>query len=110
MCKFPDVFSEEIPDLPPIREIDFTIEVMPETAPISKAPYRMAPTKLRELKVQFLDLLDKGFHKTQCHLGERQFFVKKKDGSVRIYIYYRQLNQVMIKNKYFLLRIDELFD
>ena len=59
--EFPDVFPEEIPGLPPIREIDFKIELVPGTAPISIAPYRMAPAELGELKIQLQDLLEKGF-------------------------------------------------
>ena len=111
VCEFPDVFPEEIHGLPPVREIDFTIELVPGTAPISKAPYRMAPAKLKELKVQLQDLLDKGFMRPSVSpWGAPVLFVKKKDGSMRMCIDYRQLNQFTIKNKYPLPRIDELFD
>ncbi len=61
ICKFLDVFPEELPGLPPDREVEFTLEVMPGTAPISTAPYRMAPTELKELKVRLQELLDEGF-------------------------------------------------
>lgn len=108
LCKFPYVFLEEILSLPPIKEIDFTIELMLRTTPISKAPYRMA-----ELKVQLQDLLYKGLIRPSAlSWGAPVLFVKKKDGSLRIYIDYTQLNQVQmtIKNKYPLPRIDELFD
>ena len=111
VCEFPDVFPEEIPGLPPVREIDFTIELLPGTAPISKAPYRMAPAELKELKSQLGDLLDKGFIRPSVSpWGAPVLFVKKKDGTMRMCIDYRQLNQVTVKNKYPLPRIDELFD
>ena len=84
VCEFPDVFPEEIPGLPPVREIDFTIELMPGTAPISRAPYRMAPAELRELKAQLHDLLDRGFVRPSVSpWGTPVLFVKKKDGSMR---------------------------
>ena len=111
VCEFSDIFPEEIPGLPPVREIDFTIELVPGTTPISKAPYRMAPAELRELKAQLQDLLDKGFVRPSVSpWGAPVLFVKKKDGTMRMCIDYRQLNQVTIKNKYPLPRIDELFD
>ena len=109
--EFPDVFPEEIPGLPPIREIDFTIELLPGTAPISIAPYRMTPAELGELKTQLQELLDKGFVRPSVSpWGAPVLFVKKKDGSMRMCIDYRRLNQVTIKNKYPLPRIDALFD
>ncbi len=61
VCEFPNVFLDELPRLPPNREIKFSIDLNPGTAPISMAPYRMAPAELRELKVQLQELLDKGF-------------------------------------------------
>ena len=111
MCEFPDVFPEEIPGFPPAREIDFTIELLPGTAPISKAPYRMAPAELKELKTQIGELLDKGFIRPSVSpWGAPVLFVKKKDGTMRMCIDYRQLDQVTVKNRYPLPRIDELFD
>ncbi|KAJ8649226.1 hypothetical protein MRB53_002249 [Persea americana] len=111
VCEFPDIFPEEIPGLPPVREIDFTIELLPGTAPISIAPYRMAPAELGELKIQLQELLDKGFIRPSVSpWGAPVLFVKKKDGSMRMCIDYRKLNQATIKNKYPLPRIDELFD
>ena len=108
---YPDVFPEDLPGLPPVREIDFAIEVEPGTVPISKAPYRMAPAELRELKVQLQELLDKGFIRPSVSpWGAPVLFVKKKDGSLRLCIDYRELNKVTIKNKYPLPRIDDLFD
>eukprot|EP00268_Persea_americana_P054813 TRINITY_DN6322_c0_g1_i1.p1 TRINITY_DN6322_c0_g1~~TRINITY_DN6322_c0_g1_i1.p1 ORF type:complete len:1140 (-),score=111.45 TRINITY_DN6322_c0_g1_i1:645-4064(-) len=109
--EFPDVFLDDLPGLPPIREVDFTIELIPGTAPISKAPYRMAPAELKELKDQLEELLDKGFIRPSVSpWGAPVLFVKKKDGTLRMCIDYRQLNQVTIKNKYPLPCIDELFD
>ena len=97
--------------MPPTREIDFTIELLPGTTPISIAPYRMAPAELGELKTQLQDLLDKGFVRPSVSpWGAPVLFVKKKDNSMRMCIDYRKLNQVTIKNRYPLPRIDELFD
>ena len=61
VCEFPDVFPEELPGLPPDREIEFCIDVVPGTDPISMPPYRMAPAELKELNEQLKELLDKGF-------------------------------------------------
>lgn len=97
--------------MPPIQEIDFMIELLPGTAPISNAPYRMAPAKLGELKVQLQELLEKGFIRPSISpWGGPVLFVKKKDDSLRMCIDYRRLNQVTFRNKYPLPRIDELFD
>ncbi|WMV58989.1 hypothetical protein MTR67_052374, partial [Solanum verrucosum] len=93
------------------REIDFGIDLLPDTQPISIPPYRMAPTELKELKEQLKDLLEKGFIRpSQSPWGAPVLFVKKKDGSLRMCIDYRQLNRVTVKNKYPLPRIDDLFD
>ena len=109
--EFPEVFPDDLPGLPPNREIDFTIELVPGTEPISKAPYRMAPTELKELKTQLQELLDLGFIRpSHSPWGAPVLFVKKKDGSMRMCIDYRELNKVTIKNKYLLPRIDDLFD
>ena len=109
--QYPDVFPDEIPGMPPPREIDFTIELVPGTEPISKPPYRLAPAELKELKEQLQDLLNKGYIRPSTSpWGAPVLFVKKKDGSLRLCIDYRGLNQVTIKNKYPLPRIDDLFD
>ncbi|KAL5540692.1 hypothetical protein UlMin_043344 [Ulmus minor] len=109
--EFVDVFPEELPGLPPDRAITFEINVTPGTAPISKAPYRMAPVELKELQVQLQELLDKGFVRSSYSpWGAPVLFVKKKDGSMRMCIDYRELNKVTVKNKYPLPRIDDLFD
>ncbi|PRQ48332.1 putative nucleotidyltransferase, Ribonuclease H [Rosa chinensis] len=108
---YPDVFPEELPGLPPVREIDFTIDLLPGTTPISQAPYRMAPTELKELYVQLQELTDKGFIRPSVSpWGAPVLFVKKKDGTLRLCIDYRKLNRVTIRNKYPLPRIDDLFD
>ncbi|KAA0032380.1 ty3-gypsy retrotransposon protein [Cucumis melo var. makuwa] len=96
---YPDVFPEELPGLPPHREVEFAIELEPGTVPISRAPYRMAPTELKELKVQLQELLDKGFIRPSVSpWGAPVLFVKKKDGSMRLCIDYRELNKLRIKD------------
>ncbi|KAA3465838.1 DNA/RNA polymerases superfamily protein [Gossypium australe] len=96
-CEYPDVFPEELP--------------VPGTTSISIAPYRMAPTELKELKAQLQELTDGGFARLSFSpWGAPVLFVKKKDGTMRMCIDYRQLNRVTIKNKYSLPRIDDLFD
>ncbi|KAA0040695.1 pol protein [Cucumis melo var. makuwa] len=108
---YPDVFPDELPGLPPHREVEFAIELEPGTVPISRAPYRMAPAELKELKVQLQELLDKGFIRPSVSpWGAPVLFVKKKDGSMRLCIDYRELNKVTVKNRYPLPRIDDLFD
>ncbi|KAL0544263.1 hypothetical protein IC582_019376 [Cucumis melo] len=108
---YPDIFPEELPGLPPHREVEFAIELDPGTVPISRAPYKMAPAELKELKVQLQELLDKGFIRPSVSpWGAPVLFVKKKDGSMRLCIDYRGLNKVTVKNRYPLPRIDDLFD
>ncbi|KAL5537990.1 hypothetical protein UlMin_046171 [Ulmus minor] len=102
---------DDLPGIPPDREIEFEIELLPGTAPISKAPYRMAPTELKELQIQLQELIDKRFIRpSHSPWGAPVLFVKKKDGTMRMCIDYRELNKVTIKNKYPLPRIDDLFD
>jgi len=109
--EFSDVFPEDLPGLPLIREIDFGIDLAPDTLPISIPPYRMAPAELKELKQQLQDLLNKSFIRPSISpWGAPVLFVKKKDGSLRMCIDYRQLNKVTIRNKYPLPRIEDLFD
>ena len=108
---FPEVFPDDLPGIPPDREIEFEIELLPGTAPISKAPYRMAPTELKELQIQLQELIDKRFIRpSHSPWGALVLFVKKKDGTMLMCIDYRELNKVTIKNKYPLPRIDDLFD
>ena len=110
-CEFSDVFPNEFPGLPPHREIEFCIDVVSDKAPISMPPYRMAPVELKELKEQLQELLDKGFIRPSTSpWGAPVLFVKKKDGTLRLCIDYRELNKVTVKNKYPLPRIDDLFD
>ncbi|XP_057990644.1 uncharacterized protein LOC131173015 [Hevea brasiliensis] len=109
--EFPDVFPEDLSGLPPEREVEFGIDLVPGTEPISMPPYRMAPAELKELKEQLQDLLDKGFIRPSVSpWGAPVLFVRKKDGSLRMCIDYRQLNKVTVRNKYPLSRIDDLFD
>jgi hypothetical protein len=111
VCEYPDVFLDDLPGMPPDRDIEFIIELQPGTAPISKRPYRMPPNELAELKIQLQDLLDKGFIRPSASpWGCSALFVKKKDNSLRLCVDYRPLNAVTIKNKYPLSRIDILFD
>jgi hypothetical protein len=109
--EFRDVFPEELPELPPVREIEVFIETILGVSPIAQSPYRMTPIELAELKFQLQELLDKGFIRpSNSPLGALVLFVKKKDGTLRLCIDYRQLNKVTVKNKYPLPRIDDLFD
>ena len=109
--EFEDVFPKDLPRLPPDREIEFAIELVPGAAPVSKAPYRLAPVELKELATQLQELLDKGMIRPSVSTwGAPVLFVKKKDGSLRLCIDYRELNKLTIKNKYPLPRIDDLFD
>jgi hypothetical protein len=109
--EYPDVFPDDLPGMPPDRDIEFIIELQPGTAPISKRPYRMPPNELAELKIQLQDLLDKGYiHPSASPWGCPALFVKKKDNSLRLCVDYHPLNAVTIKNKYPLPHIDILFD
>jgi hypothetical protein len=111
VCEFSDVFSEDLPGLPPERDVEFVIELKPGTTPISKRSYRMPPNELAELKTQLQDLLEKGFIRPSSSLwGCPAIFAKKKDQTLRMCVDYRPLNEVTIKNKYPLPRIDILFD
>ena len=105
------MFPEDLPGLPPDREVEFSVDLVPGTTPISKTPYRMAPVELKALKEQLQELLDKGFIRPSVSpWGAPVLFVKKKDGSLRLCIDYRELNKVTVKNKYPLPQIDDLFD
>ncbi|XP_019085455.1 PREDICTED: uncharacterized protein LOC104715163 [Camelina sativa] len=107
---YEDVFKP-LEGLPPPRSHPFTINLEPGAVPIAKAPYRMAPSELAELKTQLEDLLEKGFIRpSSSPWGAPVLFVKKKDGSMRLCIDYRGINNITIKDKYPLPRIDELLD
>ncbi|KAK9160947.1 hypothetical protein Syun_007288 [Stephania yunnanensis] len=108
---FIDVFPDDLPGLPPPRAIEFIIELIPGTQLIASRPYRMLPSEHEEVRRQLDDLLEKGFiHPNMSPWGAPVLFVKKKDGSMRMCIDYRKLNQVTVKNRYPLPRIDDLFD
>jgi hypothetical protein len=108
---FLDVFREELPGTLPDRDIEFVIELKPGTAPIYKTPNRMATSELVELKEHIKELLEKGFiHPSSSPWGAPMIFVPKKDGTQRLCMDYRVLNEVTIMNKYPLPRIDDLFD
>ncbi|XP_073063958.1 uncharacterized protein [Primulina eburnea] len=103
---YPDVFSDDVPGLPPARDVEFVIDLISGTAPISKAPYRMAPTEMKELKTQLQELLDKGFIRpSSSPWGAPVLFVKKKDGSLRLCIDYRELNKIDLRSGYHQLKV-----
>ncbi|GJR68577.1 putative nucleotidyltransferase, ribonuclease H [Tanacetum coccineum] len=113
--EFADVFPDELPGLPPAREIEFGIELIPGAEPISKAPYRMAPVELKELKEQLQEMLENGFIRPSVSpWGAPVLFVKKKDGSMRLCIDYRELNRITIYDSYISISssadADDLFD
>lgn len=109
--ELPEVFPAYVPGLPPVREIEFTIDIIPGTGPISISPYRMSPSKLSTLKNQLDDLLSKQFiGRSVSPWGAPVLLVKKKDGKSRLCVDYQQLNKVAIKNRHLLPRIDDLMD
>jgi hypothetical protein len=111
VSEFSDVFPDDLPGMPPDHNIEFSIELLPGTAPIAKRPYRMAPVEHEEVKKTVDELLAKGYI---CHSFSPWAFpvllVEKKDGAKRMCIDYRDLNAVTIKNKHPLPRIENLFD
>jgi hypothetical protein len=110
-CAFPDVFPEDLSGMPPGQDVEFIIELQPGTTPISRWPFKMTPKELAELKVQFNELLDKGYiHLSSSRWGCPALFMKKKDQSLRLCVDFQPLNAITIKNKYLLPRIDILFD
>jgi hypothetical protein len=109
--EFPDVFLEDLPGMPPDRDVEPTIELQPGTAPISRRSYKMTPKKLGKLKVQLKELLDKWYiHPSSSPWGCPALFAKKKDQFLRLCVDYQLLNVVTVKNKYPLPCIDILFD
>ena len=109
--EFEDVFPDEVPGLPPSREVEFSIDLVPGTSPVSMAPYPMTPAELVELKKHIEELMEKQFIRpSTLPWGAPVLLVKKKDGSSRLCVDYRQLNKMTIKNKYPLPRIDDLMD
>ncbi|GJV09026.1 putative reverse transcriptase domain-containing protein [Tanacetum coccineum] len=109
--EFLEVFPEDLPSLPPVRQVEFQIDLIPGAAPVARAPYRLAPSEMQELSDQLQELADRGFIRPSTSpWGAPVLFVKKKDGSFRMCIDYRELNKLTIKNRYPLPRIDDLFD
>lgn len=109
--EFPYVFANDLPQLPPIRDIKFIIDLEPAAAPMYEAPCRMTPTELKELKTQLQELVDRGFiQHSSSPRGAPVLFVKKKHGTLRMCFDYRELNKVTIKKKYPLPRIDDLYN
>nr|GEV97231.1 putative reverse transcriptase domain-containing protein [Tanacetum cinerariifolium] len=108
---FPEVFPDDLSGLPPVREIDFRIDLIPGALPVVKSPYRLAPSEMLELSNQLKELQEKGFIRPS-HSPWRApvLFVKKKDVALRMCIDYIELNKLTIENRYPLLRIDDLFD
>ncbi|GJS36682.1 putative reverse transcriptase domain-containing protein [Tanacetum coccineum] len=107
----PEVFPEDLPSIPPARQVEFQIDLVPGAAPVARAPYRLAPSEMKELAKQLQELSDKGFiMPSSSPWGAPVLFVKKKDGSFRMCIDYRELNKLTVKNRYPLLKIDDLFD
>ncbi|GJZ76383.1 putative reverse transcriptase domain-containing protein [Tanacetum coccineum] len=109
--EFPEVFPEDLPGLPPVCQVEFQIDLIPGATPVARAPYRLAPSKMQELSNQLQELADRGFIRPSTSpWGAPVLFVKKKDGSLRMCIDYRELNKLTVKNRYPLPRIDDLFN
>ncbi|GKF82093.1 putative reverse transcriptase domain-containing protein, partial [Tanacetum coccineum] len=108
---FLEVFLEDLAGLPPTRQVEFQIDLVPGAAPVARVPYRLAPSELQEFSTQLQELYDKGFIRlSSSPWGAPVLFVKKKDGSFQMCIDYRELNKLTVKNRYLLSRIDDLFD
>ncbi|GJU58126.1 putative reverse transcriptase domain-containing protein [Tanacetum coccineum] len=108
---FPKVFPEDLPGLPPARPVEFQIDLILGSTPVARAPYRLAPSEMKELSKQLQELSDKGFIRPSSSAwGAPVLFVKKKDESFRMCIDYHELNKLTVKNHYPLPRIDDLFD
>nr|GFC77022.1 putative reverse transcriptase domain-containing protein [Tanacetum cinerariifolium] len=111
ICDCPEVFPDDLLGLPPPRQVEFRIDLDPGATPVARAPYRLAPSELKELSDQLKELSEKGFIRpSSSPWGAPVLFVKKKDGSFHMCIDYRESNKLTIKNKYPLPRIDDLFD
>jgi hypothetical protein len=109
--EYPNVFPEQLLGMPPDHDIEFLIELLPGMSPISKRPYMMPVNELVELKKQIAEVQAKGFIRpSKSPWGAPVLFVEKKDGAQRMCVDYRSLNEVTIKNKYPLLRTEDLFD
>nr|GEY84936.1 putative reverse transcriptase domain-containing protein [Tanacetum cinerariifolium] len=107
----PEVFPDDLPGLPPPRQVEFKIKLIPGAALVACAPYRLAPSELKELSDQLKELFEKGFIRlSSLPWGAPVLFIKKKYGSFLMCIDYRELNKLTVKNRYPLSRIDDLFD
>ncbi|GJZ97362.1 putative reverse transcriptase domain-containing protein [Tanacetum coccineum] len=108
---FPEVYPEDLSGIPPARQVEFQIDLVPDAAPVARAPYRLAPSEMKELAEQLQELSNKGFIRpSSSPWGAPVLFVKKKDKSFRMCIDYHELNKLTVKNRYPLPRIDDLFD
>nr|GEY26369.1 retrotransposon protein, putative, Ty3-gypsy subclass [Tanacetum cinerariifolium] len=108
---FPEVFPENLPGIPPTRQVEFQIDLVPGAAPVGWVPYRLAQSEMKELSDQLQELFDKGFIRpSSSPWGAPVLFVKKNNGSFRMCIDYQELNKLTVKNRYPLPRIDDLFD
>ncbi|GKF37163.1 hypothetical protein Tco_0113921 [Tanacetum coccineum] len=109
--EFLEVFPKNLPGLPPVRQVEFQIDLIPGATPVAHAPYRLAPSEMQELSNQLQELSEQGFiQPSTSPWGAPVLFVKKKDGSFRMCINYRDLNKLTVKNRYPLPRINDLFD
>ncbi|GJT42758.1 hypothetical protein Tco_0951473 [Tanacetum coccineum] len=109
--KFLEIFPKNLPGLPPVHQVEFQINLIPEATPAARAPYRLAPSEMQELSNQLQELADRGFiQPSTSPWGAPVLFVKKKDGSFRMCIDYWELNKLTVKNHYSLPRIDDLLD
>ncbi|GKB13176.1 putative reverse transcriptase domain-containing protein, partial [Tanacetum coccineum] len=109
--EFPEVFADDLPGLPLARQVKFQTNLVPGAALVARTPYQLVPAEMQELSTQLQELSDKGFIRpSSSPWGAPVLFVKKKDGSFRMYINYRELNKLTMNNRYPLPRIDDLFD
>ncbi|GKC96594.1 putative reverse transcriptase domain-containing protein, partial [Tanacetum coccineum] len=108
---FPKVFLKDLPGLPPTQQVEFQINLVPGATPVVRALYQLVPSEMKELSEQLQELSDKGFIRpSSSPWGALVLFVKRKDGSFQMCIDYRELNKLIVKNRYPLPRIDDLFD
>nr|GEV06840.1 reverse transcriptase domain-containing protein [Tanacetum cinerariifolium] len=108
---FLEVFPKDLSGIPPAQQVEFQIDLVPGAAPVARAPYRLAPSEMKQLSGQLHELSDKGFiTPSSSPWGALVLYVKKKDGTFRLCINYQELNKLMVKNHYLLTRIEDLFD
>nr|GEU97891.1 hypothetical protein [Tanacetum cinerariifolium] len=108
---FPELFPKDLSGIPPARQVEFQIDLIPSAAPVAWAPYRLTPAEMKELADQLQELFDKGFIRpSSSPWGDPVLFFKKKDRSFRMCINYRELNKLTVKSLYPLSKIDDLFD